>query len=255
MSQRATDKPPIRFLQVIPLLLSLCFVGPSMADPLRLVANAWAPYTDRRLLNNGLAADLVSTALKRAGYASEYLEVPWARAIRGLQQGRYDIVIGAWYSEERASFGAFSTPYLSNRIRLIKRKGTAIAYQRLEDLYPYSIAVVRDYAYDPAFDADAKLERVRVRSFEVAANMLAAGRVDLAVEDEYAAGFHFRRSLRSVRAGLEFLSPPLSENGLHILVRRSLGNYAQIVEGFDRAIEAMKSDGSYERLIDRHDLR
>ncbi len=246
---------PFKAFRTLLLLGSLCCAGLAPAEPLRLVANAWAPYTDHRLLNNGLASDLVSTALQRAGYDSEYVEVPWARAIRGLRQDQYDVVISAWYSEERTAYGAFSAPYLSNRVRLLERKGSHIAFRRIQDLYPYRVAVVRDYAYAPAFDADEKLRRVPVRSFEVAASMLAAGRVDLAVEDEYAAGFHFSRSLRSLRAGLEFLSPPLSENGLHILVRRSLKNYAEIIEGFDRAIEEMKADGSYERLIDRHRLR
>ncbi len=255
MKQRLTDQSPSRVLAALLFLGCLSCAGLAVADPLRLVANAWAPYTDSRLLNDGLATDLVSTALKRAGYDSEYLEVPWARAIRGLQQSQYDIIISAWYSEERASFGLFSEPYLSNRIRLIRRKGSEIGYRHLDDLYPYRIAIVRDYAYDPAFDTDARLNKVDVRSFEVAANMLAAGRVDLAVEDEYAAGFHFSRSLRSLRAGLEFVSPPLSENGLHILVRRSLENAAQIVEGFNRAIEEMKADGTYEQVIDRHQLR
>jgi polar amino acid transport system substrate-binding protein len=51
-------------------------------------------------------------------------------------------------------------------------------------LYAYSIAVVRDYAYSPEFDGDTRLHKVPVRNFSSAVRMLAAGRVNLAVEDE-----------------------------------------------------------------------
>ena len=62
------------------------------AEPLRLVGDLWPPFTDGTLVNGGLATDLVSTALARAGYSSGFEQVPWARAMMGLRNGRYDNV-------------------------------------------------------------------------------------------------------------------------------------------------------------------
>ncbi|MDM8350778.1 transporter substrate-binding domain-containing protein [Pseudomonas sp. sp1636] len=240
----------LRALCLSLLLLPLAVV----AQSLRLVADSWPPFTDQRLLNNGLAVDLVSRALGRAGYATDYAQVPWARAVRGLQRSDYDVLISAWYSDERASFGYFSQPYLVNRIRLLRRKGSRIRFEQLSDLYPYRIAVMRGYAYSAEFNADPLLRKVSVGSFASAARMLQAKRVDLTLEDEIVVRYHFGRELSAIRDELEFLPQPLSENGLHILIRRSHPDHQRIAEAFNQAIGAMRADGSYAAILQRHGL-
>lgn len=233
------------------LLVPLCGHA---AQTLRLVADPWPPFNDQTLLNNGLASDLVTTALERAGYLTTYAQVPWARAVRGLQQEAYDVLINAWYTDERAVYGHYSQPYLVNRVRFLQRKNAGINFTQLSDLYPYSIAVVRDYAYSPAFGQDAKLNKVEVVSFELAARMLHARRVQLTLEDELVARFHLSRSLAGVRDQLEFLPQPLSENNLHILISRKHPQHQQIADAFNKAIEEMRADGSYAQIFQRHGL-
>ena len=99
-----------RALALIGLLL---LVQGAAAEKLRLVADAWPPFTDATLVNGGLATDIVSTALARAGYASEFEQVPWARALMGLGEGRYDVLVNAWYSEERTRLGPVSYTHLT----------------------------------------------------------------------------------------------------------------------------------------------
>ncbi|MDA7088942.1 transporter substrate-binding domain-containing protein [Pseudomonas sp. SA3-5] len=224
------------------------------AQTLRLVADPWPPFNDQTLLNNGVASDLVSSALGRAGYATTYGQAPWERAVRGLQRSDYDVLINAWYTEERAGFGYFSQPYLINRIRLLRRKGSAIRFEQLSDLYSQRIAVVRGYAYSAAFNSDPRLYKVGVGSFVSAARMVQAKRVELTLEDEIVARYHLGRELSEIRDELEFVAQPLSENGLHILIRRSHPQHQAIAEAFDRAIVAMHADGSYAAILQRHGL-
>lgn len=231
-------------------LIAVLAMAPAVAQPtLRLVADKWPPFSDSSLPGGGLATGLVSAALARAGYASEFEEVPWARALMGVGEGRYDVLINAWYTESRTQLGEFSSPYLSNRIRLLGRKDRPFSFTQLVDLYPYSIAVVRDYAYSPAFDSDSRLDKVPVRSFSSAIRMLAAGRVDLAVEDELVARYLLQHEPPEVRGQVDFVAQPLGENSLHILVSLKNPQHDQIVQGFDRAIQAMKADGSYARIM------
>ena len=84
--------------------------------------------------------------------------------------------------------------------------------------------------------------------------MLAADRVKLTLEDEYVAKYYLARESAKVRNSVEFLPKPLSENSLHILVSLKNPQHEQIVAGFDRAIEAMKADGTYEKLLRRHGM-
>lgn len=236
--------------------LLLLLLSPALAagESLRLVADPWPPFNDRRLPGNGLASELVEQALQRAGYRTSYVEVPWQRAVLGLKRGDYDVLINAWYSPERAEFGHYSQPYLVNRIRFLQRKGAGIRFDSLADLYPHSIAVVRGYAYSAEFDGDERLRKVGVGGFATAARMLHAGRVQLTLEDELVARYHLGRELRAMRDELEFLPLPLSENGLHILVRRSHPEHREIATRFDRAIQAMREDGSYAATFRRHGL-
>jgi len=224
------------------------------AEKLRLVADAWPPFTDATLVNGGVATDIVSTALARAGYASDFEQVPWARALLGVGEGRYDVLVNAWFNEERTHIGQFSSEYLLNRVRFLKRKDTPIEYNNLQQLHTYPVAVVRGYAYSPEFDGDAALQKVQVHSFPMAVRMLAADRVKLTLEDEYVARYYLARESPKVRNSVEFLPNPLSENSLHILVSLKNPDHEQIVAGFDREIAAMKVDGSYERLLRQHGM-
>ena len=236
------------------LLCLLLSTAPS-AETLRLVANTWPPFTDQTLLNNGLATDLVSSVLQRAGYASQYHEVPWARALQGMQHDRYDVLLSSWFAAERQAYGLYSEPYLTNRIRFLRRTGSTIAFKQLDDLLPYQIAVARGFAYAPAFDNDTRLHKQITNSFATAARMLAAGRVDLTLEDEWVARYYLSHELAELRPALEFLPVPLSESPLHILVRRKHPQSAQIVRAFNQALQEMRADGSYAAILQRHGLQ
>ena len=73
-----------RLFRAVALIGVLLLAQPAFAQRLRLVADAWPPFTDATLINGGLATDIVSTALARAGYASDFEQVPWARALMGV---------------------------------------------------------------------------------------------------------------------------------------------------------------------------
>jgi len=236
------------------LLVLLLMAHAAAAQNLRLVADAWPPFTDVNLLNNGLATDLVSTALSRAGYTTQYEQVPWARALNGVGEGRYDVLVNAWFNEDRTRVGQFSGEYLLNRIRFLKRKHSDIEYDSVQKLHGRTIAVVRGYAYSAAFDDDLQLRKVPALDFDMALRMLAAGRVELTLEDEYVARFNLSRESPEIRDSVEFLPNSLSENSLHILVSLRNPNHQQIVADFDREIAAMKADGSYAQLLKLHGL-
>ncbi|MEX5568902.1 substrate-binding periplasmic protein [Pseudomonas syringae] len=242
-------------LRAVGLLVVLLMAQANAAEKLRLVADPWPPFTDALLLNGGLATDIVNTALRRAGYTTLYEQVPWARAMLGLSQGRHDVLINAWFSEERTKVGQFSAQYLLNRVRFIKRKDSPIGTLTHEQLHRYVIAVVRGYAYAPAFDNDTELQKVPVQNFSTAIRMLAAERVDLTLEDEYVARYNLAMEPDEVRDQVEFLPGSLSENSLHILVSLKNPHHDKIVADFDREITAMKADGTYDELLRLHGLQ
>ncbi|MGE8190534.1 substrate-binding periplasmic protein [Pseudomonas sp. NPDC086278] len=243
-----------RLHRAVALSVLLLLTQSAAAEKLRLVADAWPPFTDATLVNGGLATDIVSTALARAGYASDFEQVPWARALLGVGEGRYDVLVNAWYTDDRTKFGQFSGEYLLNRVRFLKRKDAPIEFSNLQQLHTYPIAVVRGYAYSPEFDEDVALQKIPVHNFAMAVRMVAADRVKLTLEDEYVARYYLARESTKVRNAVEFLPKPLSENSLHILVSLKNPQHEQIVASFDREIARMKVDGSYEKLMRQHGM-
>ncbi|WP_025131136.1 ABC transporter substrate-binding protein [Pseudomonas sp. PH1b] len=244
----------LRLHRALALIGLLLLSQGASAEKLRLVADVWPPFTDATLVNGGVATDIVSTALARAGYSSEFEQVPWARALLGIGEGRYDVLVNAWYNDERTQLGQFSSEYMVNRVRFIKRKDAVLEYSNLKQLHQYPIAVVRGYAYSSQFDNDPDLQKVPVHNFAMAVRMLAADRVKLTLEDEYVARYYLARESPRVRNAVEFLPKPLSENSLHILVSLKNPEHAQIVARFDKEIAAMKADGSYDRLLRQHGM-
>ncbi|WP_416427284.1 transporter substrate-binding domain-containing protein [Pseudomonas sp. App30] len=245
----------LHLLRASYLLGLLLFAQVAWADKLRLVADAWPPFTDATMVNGGLATELVTTALARAGYASQFEQVPWARALLGIEEGHYDVLVNAWYNEERTHIGEFSGSYLQNRILFLKRKGSPITFSGdLDALHPYPVAVVRGYAYSGAFDNDDLLQKVQVHNFSMGVRMLAAQRVELTLEDEYVARYYLSHEVARVRDQVEFLPQPLSLNHLHILVSLKNPDHDKIVAAFDKAIGQMQADGSYARLLKQYGM-
>jgi len=244
------------YLRRFSCLLGLLWVAQAAAaDKLHLVADAWPPFTDASMNKGGLATELVTTALARAGYASDFEQVPWARALLGVNEGRYDVLVNAWYNEDRTHIGQFSGSYLQNRILFLKRKDSAIQYTGdLLALHPYPVSVVRGYAYSGVFDEDDGFQKVPVQNFSVAVRMLAADRVKLTLEDEYVARYQLDREAPQVRDSVEFMPEPLSLNHLHILVSLKNPDHAKIVAAFNKAIGQMQADGTYARLLKQYGM-
>ncbi len=215
-------------------------------------ADVWPPYADSKLPGNGLATALVSTALGRAGYTSEYVEVPPGRVLYDLEHDQYDLVIAAWKNSEREQIGQFSEPYLTTRVLLLQRSDRSIRFETLSDLRVYRIAVMRGYRYSPQFDTDKAQQKVKVNSLQTATRMLVAGRVDLVVEDELAAKYYLAKEPQKIRDQLQFFKRPLVESGLHILVRKSHPRHEQIIVDFNRELRDMCEDGTYSRIFRQH---
>jgi polar amino acid transport system substrate-binding protein len=216
---------------------------------LRLVADLWPPYVDASVPGGGLATRVVTAALVRAGYTTSLEQVPWARAVQGIGEGRYDVLVTVWYSDERTRIGLHSTGYLRNRILFWRKRGSGIEFnQSLAALRGFPIAVSRGYAYSPAFTQDQTLKKVQVKNFTMAAGMLAAGRVALAVEEERVGHYLLGEQPMAVREQVEPVPVPLAETDLRILVSLKTPGHDQIVKAFDQAIASMKADGSLAAL-------
>ncbi|WP_135079960.1 transporter substrate-binding domain-containing protein [Terasakiella sp. SH-1] len=245
------------FIRLLVLGLFLCLPRAVMAQPpevLRLVANEWEPYTGANILNKGLASDIVATALRRAGYDVNLQIVPWTRALKGVESGNYHGIIAAWYSKERERHMAFGRPYLTNDLVLFKRSIDKIPYVKLMDLQPYTIGVVRDYAYGDEFDGSAQLKKKPALDLRTNLVRLSNHLIDLFPEDRFVVKHLLNSKYPEYSGKIDFLDKPLSQRTLHMTISKKTMGYDKIVADFNRELQAMKAEGLLEKLIEKHNL-
>jgi polar amino acid transport system substrate-binding protein len=235
------------------LLLLALFALPSLAQELSVVHSGnWPPYSDEGLPQQGLAVDLVTAALARAGYQPVVRVDSLERILEGGKIGVYDVFATPWYSDERNQYLAFSEPYLESSIRFIKRKSSDFEYNDAGDLKGMMIGVVRDYAYDDEFNASRNLIKISERNLIQNLLKLTQGRLDLTLDDDLVLQYEINRYMPNSRKDLDMLPKPLAVRGVHIGVSRENPDHKKIVANFDKAIADMKADGSYDKIVAKH---
>jgi polar amino acid transport system substrate-binding protein len=58
----------------------------------------------------GYLVEIMAAAFKKVGYQAEFDYVPWARALNETIQGKYPVLLAAYYSDERARVMSYSEP-------------------------------------------------------------------------------------------------------------------------------------------------
>ena len=112
----------LRWITGLSLLLGV-FCQVASAENLNVVhSGKWPPYADAGLPQQGLAIELVMTALKRAGYTPVVNIDSLDRILEGGKLGVYDVFATPWFSEERNQYPTTVNPtsnptYASSRRR------------------------------------------------------------------------------------------------------------------------------------------
>ena len=227
----------------------------SLAQNLNVVhSGKWPPYADAGLPQQGLAVDLVTTALKRAGYTPVVNIDSLDRILEGGKLGVYDVFATPWFSEERNQYLYYSEPYLESYIRFIKKKGKDFKYESSADLKGMMIGTVADYAYDETFNQSRDLIKISERNLIQNLLKLTQGRIDLTLDDELVLQYEINQYMPNSMAELELLPKPLAVRGIHIGVSRENPDHEKIAADFNKAIADMKKDGSYDLIVSKHHI-
>ena len=235
------------------LLLTGLPVQAAEADkPLKLVSHTWPPYVEKDAPGKGAAMDLVSQILKRAGYDTIVSIDSWPRSLQGSEIGIYDVLATAWYTEDRNRELQFSEPYYENVIRFLRRKDSPIRFRSYADLQGLIVGVEMDYAYGEEFERAQGFVRIAKSHMIQNLLLLQQGRIDLTLGDEWVIRHTLTQYFPNAVNEFEFLGRPVSRRGLHIAVSRTRPDHNKIINAFNKALAAMKADGSMKKLLDKY---
>jgi len=192
----------------------------------------------------GFDVDLLHAMAEKMGIKVQWVTMEFAAIVTAVQSGQVDAgMSGFSVTPERAEQVNFSAPYFASGQVIVTRPDSKI--NSAADLKGKKIAVQLGTTGEQQADKIEGAEVVKPESYNIAFMMLhnrAAEAViaDLSVADEFMKRGTFRRA-----------GEPLSFEEFAIISRK--GNKA-LLDALNKALEAVKKDGTYDALIKKWNL-
>ncbi|MBN3002472.1 transporter substrate-binding domain-containing protein [Chromobacterium alkanivorans] len=242
-----------------PLLLVLyCLAAPARAETpaIDFATGEWPPYVSRSFTADGVFADMVRQACRRAGYTARFHYMSWPRAEAAIKAGRAAAAFPYRPTPERLRDFDFSPPLIRSssyffyyKPRLAHPPG---AFRSLADLRAYRIGVQLGYWYQPLFQ-QYHLNTLNTNDEESAIKLLRAGHLDLAPLTLERGLFLIRTQAAGQERDFAYIPTPLDKaTSLSLMYSRSYPNIAKLRLTIDQALLAMQADGSLQAIYQRN---
>jgi len=234
-------------------LFCICFMAAAttQADkpaPLRLGGDRWPPFTEVEGKSRD-AINLVESALLRSGRESTFSIVSWNDVLKQLATGQLDGGVAMWKTPEREASLIFSRPYLENRLVLVARKGTDVSAAAVSELVGKRLAITGGYAYGDAVTAAPNVKIVPLENDAACLRAVLEGRADYLLLDELMVRHLFDEYADKAQKLLAVGEVPIIARELHLALRKSYPRAAEIIAAFDRNVDRMIVDGTYNVLL------
>ncbi|KZN53241.1 substrate-binding periplasmic protein [Pseudoalteromonas luteoviolacea] len=234
-----------------------CIIVSEFADAktLRIVTLEYPPY--QYLENNtpkGVGVEIVTEVFKRLNQPITIQFLPWGRAIRELQSGHADGIFTIYFSKTRERTMLYSEEVLiMQSVSIFTKKDTDIKLNgNIRELSEMRVGLVRNVSYGRQIDAAIKSgvidQIVETNSGTQSFKLLLADRVDVVISNKLG-GMDILR-----RLGIQSTVVPTP---LYELPIPSYFAFAKNTKGkklkikFDKALQAMKADGTYDAIINQ----
>lgn len=227
------------------------------APPLRVVFGvSRPPFVDERE-HSGIALELFAEAARRLGWRYESQHAPNKRMLSLLRQGAVDVAVEVPRDDPTLHF---SRAFLSYRnVLLLPPEGPLHAVRNWHELAGLRVCAwqLAEQALGPGFVAArplfAQYEELADQRNQV--RLWLRGRCEVLVIDRDLLLWHLRELARS-----EPQIPQPPQGGLRTVPVPGMGPLdwyvgfrdAALRDRFDTALAALRADGSYQRIVNRH---
>jgi len=227
-------------------LLSVSVAALAAGEPIKAVTDATFPpmeFTENQKMT-GVDIELTEAIAQKLGRSVQWTNVDFKGLIPSLTAGRADIAVSAIYiTPERQQVVNFTEPYLAGGLVALVKEGNN-AINSADDLKGKKISVqtgTKSVEWLRSHIPDA--EAVEVEKNQQMFNLVSIGRADAAITGKPAA-FQYART----RGGVKILPGSLTTEEYGIAVRK---DQAALVSEMNKALEQLKADGTYQKLVDK----
>ena len=246
-------------LAALLLFLALLLPAPILAaEPIAIFGNDSAPPKSwvEGGHPRGILVDILREVEARTGLSFEIKLMPWKRAYMNALEDRGGI-FGLSMNKERKGLFDFSEVMYFDEMRLVVLKGREFAYHSVEDLKCMTVGVTRGASYGD--DYDRAKGRIFVPSEDSSPvsrlRMLLAGRIDAALLGPGKASVRMALNkddaLRENSDKFVILDAPFNRDANYIGFTKTL-RQTEVLKLIDRALKAMRKDGTIARIEARY---
>ncbi len=227
--------------------------SPPLAGLFLVTGTDFAPFSGPDLPNGGLISELVQRSFLAVGRTYDLRFIPWKRGYDGVVSGRFLATFPYVRTADREREALFSDPLMEVRQFVYLSTHTRMSFTGPEDFQGRAVCAPTGYALPDALEAMVRqgdLTRETPSSLEACVRMVASGRADAFVLDEYTG------STAVIHAGvidnIRIAPTPYAIVSLHLIVGRGTPDAEATVEAFNAGLKRLKSSGSFAEMLARH---
>jgi ABC-type amino acid transport substrate-binding protein len=242
---------------LISLSILMISVMQGTADAEKIVGalDTWVPWFETVGNNDakGIVADIFRTAVKRAGHEPEIKIIPTKRRNERAWGKSVDAEL-ACIPEWREKFkdvSVYTVPFAETGNIVLAKKGRLKKTDSVESFYGKTFGANLGYHYTDGFAeafASGKIKRVNCYEGNSIVSKLADGEVDGIIIDRYEAQYW----LKEMKLNPDDFETVYSFKIVTKLRMRFHKDKEYLLEDLNKAIEAMKNDGTIQKIIDSY---
>lgn len=221
----------------------------------KLVSEIWPPFRIKKSESPcsgcGIDMDLLLELEMRMDIHFDITFCPWSRALEKLKTGQADIIAGIAYTEERNQFAFYVHPsYAAVKPVFYTKSKNGSDVQSYSDLTGKTIGLSRDSAYFDPFNSDSSLNKVYLKTEKNILDMLAIGRIDLAVGTNPNMAFDVARYGYRDRLEPTDYQPENPTNLFLAISRKS--RLLGMAGLFEETLNEMLADGTMDEILNKY---
>lgn len=231
------------FLSVLPCLLS--------AQTLTVATDVWPPF---RMLQGdqivGYDIDVLNEVAARTELTFSVEQMPWARALRSIEFGQSDIMVGLARTPERARYIDYlPLVYKSCRPAFYGLEQYSKTINTYDDLAPFRVGYVIDSAYFERFDEDNQLLKTAIPREIQLLKMANRGNIELLIGTDCQVDYELtqRKTLALTKAPWQ----PAERIDLYFGFSQ-LNELDAAKSSISKALQSMQNDGYFDALNARY---
>ncbi|WP_422851354.1 basic amino acid ABC transporter substrate-binding protein [Campylobacter geochelonis] len=239
-------------MKIFKFILLTFFCISAYAKPLIIGTDGVYPPFDYRDENStlvGFDVDLIDAISKKAGFEYEFIVMGFDGLIPALKTGKIDIIASAMsVTSEREKAVDFSDNYfLTENLYLKRADNTSI--KSLNDLKGKKIGVLLGSAQEFSARKIAGVNVIPTKEIFTSILALKNGKVDVVLVDN-SIGYGFLKK----NTDLAWFHKQV-DDGDGFAFAFDKGKFKDLITKFNTALKEIKADGTYDKLLEKYELK